>query len=83
MTRLAALLVAVVDALPFAVLLGAVTYFGGQSSLGATRAGAMAGVVTVASVLLFGLVSYAKYRGSGERFWLGKMTIELLWLVGQ
>ncbi|WP_435317813.1 hypothetical protein [Haloarchaeobius sp. TZWSO28] len=82
MTRLAALLVAVVDALPFAVLLGAVTYLGGQSSLGATRAGAMAGVVGLVLLLLLGLVSYNKYRGAKKRFWLVRKTVETAWIAG-
>ncbi|WP_267642878.1 hypothetical protein [Haloarchaeobius amylolyticus] len=82
MGRLVTGLAVFVDAAPFALLLGAVTYLGGQSSLGATRAGAMAVVVTLVVLLLFGLVSYVKYRGAKKRFWLVRTTVDTVWLWG-
>ncbi|MCT9096142.1 hypothetical protein [Haloarchaeobius sp. HME9146] len=82
MTRFAALLVAFVDALPFAVGLAAVTYLGGSASLGTTRAATMAAVVGLVLLLLLGLVSYNKYRGAKKRFWLVRKTVETAWMAG-
>ncbi|WP_439025850.1 hypothetical protein [Haloarchaeobius sp. DT45] len=82
MTLPKAVLVGFVDALPFALLLGAATYLGGESSLGATRAAAMSAIVALVLLLLLGMVSYVKYRGSKKRFWLVRQTVDSVWMLG-